>query len=221
MAASWPPLTWSRAATEPTMPWPASAAASSVAAPSLRDRLELEGLEPGGAAGAVALGERARPRGAARPRPRPARGRRRPSRRPSRAPPRPPRRRRPRPRGSVNSCSAAAAALQRLLDRRRAGGRSRPRRPRSGCVRAPTWPASLARPSRRSAAARARRWQALLLRGIRLLGGLAGRDGGLELGLGLAHLGEQGLLLARGPRRPGRAAPRGRGRRSARPGCPG
>ena len=57
MAASWPPLTWSSEATEPTMPCWESAAASRVAAPSLRDRLSSRASSRARAAGAVALGE--------------------------------------------------------------------------------------------------------------------------------------------------------------------
>ena len=47
-AASWPPVTCSRAATVPTTAWSASAAASRVAAPSLRRRLSSRASMPGG-----------------------------------------------------------------------------------------------------------------------------------------------------------------------------
>ena len=86
---------------------------------------------------------------------------------------------------------------------------------RRGCARAATWPASRARPSRRSAAARSRPASRRSSSALGLLGLVPRVDGVREaLARPPRGLGERGLLLA-ARRAACAAAPRGRGRRPA------
>ena len=154
-AFSRPDSTVTSDATEPMTWWASSAAARRLAAPSLRLR-----LSPSASTRAAAV---VRARSATdsasfhRASSASAVSRRlRPARMPCRAPARPPRRRRRRPRGGRTRCSASLARSWACA----AVERSRPISASRASIRdalAPTEPASLARPSRRSAAIRAAR----------------------------------------------------------------